>query len=66
MHEMKHLFLLSTVGEYRTTIGNFKLHLHNLLNQQEYGFTSYSATESNRSWYQLRGRSALLSYLFYF
>ena len=66
MHEMKHLFLLSTVGEYRTTIGNFKLHLHNLLNQQKYGFTSYSATESNRSWYQLRGRSALLSYLFYF
>lgn len=64
--EMKHLFLLSAMGEYRSHIGNFKLHLHNLLNMQEYGFTSYSATESNRSWYQLRGRSALLSYTFYY
>ncbi|MBR8785283.1 hypothetical protein IX308_001481 [Porphyromonas levii] len=64
--EMKHLFLLSCVGEYRSHIGNFKLHLHNLLNMQEYGFTSYGATERNRSWYQLRGRSALLSYTFYY
>lgn len=64
--EMKHLFLLSAVGEYRSHLGNFKLHLHNLLNMQEYGFARYSATESNRSWYQLRGRSALLSYTFYF
>lgn len=64
--EMKHLFLLSAVGEYRSHIGHFGLHLHNLLNMQEYGFTNYSASESNRSWYQLRGRSALLSYTYYF
>ena len=66
VREYNHIALINALAEYKNGNRIWKLSLHNLLNQQEYRFTTYHATMSTSSWYQLRGFTGLLSYTYYF